>query len=273
MSWRGVAGWVGALVLFVSGHARAMTIQDIATASGTRVVHLSVRDALNQEVGSGSGFLISPDGRVVTNEHVVDGAERMVAVFQDQHEAKVTGVWAFDRVFDLAVIQLEPGIYETLTLAQEGAKPGEDIALVGSPRGLGNAISSGIVSAVRPEGIFKNDQSADSDERLRNWTLQLTAAASPGSSGSPILRADGSVIGIAVGIRTDMQGTSFGISVDRLQMLLRAAPKTMRPLNAATGVRTVQTNLMISGAVFLCAALMWVVGSKLLRKPSKGRAR
>lgn len=269
MAWRGAVGWIGALVLLVSSHARALTIQEIATASSTRVVHLSVRDALNEEVGSGSGFLISPEGRVVTNEHVVDGAERMVAVFRDEREVKVTGVWVFDRELDLAVIQLEPGHYETLPLAQEGARAGEDVALVGSPRGLGYAITSGIVSAVRPEGIYKSDKS---DERLRHWTLQVTAAASAGSSGSPILRADGSVIGIEAGTRLDMEGANFGIGVDRLQKLLRGAPSSMRPLNAATGVRTVRTNLMISGAVFLGAALMWVVGSRLLRKPTQRRA-
>jgi hypothetical protein len=107
---------------------------------------------------------------------------------------------------------------------------------------------------------------------MRSWTLQFTAAAAPGSSGSPILRADGSVVGVLVGHLEQLDGAHFGIGVERLRPLLHSAPASVQPLNAATGVRSVRTNLMISGAVFLGAALIWVTASKMFNRASPGRA-
>jgi S1-C subfamily serine protease len=236
-----------------------LPLTELSAHAHGRVAHLSVRDARGEEQSSGSGFLISADGRIATNFHVVDGAENIVAVFPGKREVDVTGVWAFDRDIDLAVLQLQPAKYEALELAQQGAQEGEEIVLIGSPLGLGNAISSGIVSAVREHGI----ESKDFGDGVASWSLQITAAAAPGSSGGPILRANGEVIGVLVGALGGMEGVHFGIAVEKLRLVAASAPSQLRPLNAASGVRSVRTNLLFSAAGLGALAVVWVAASKL----------
>lgn len=222
-----------------------------------RVAHLSVRDALGEEQGSGTGFVISSDGRMATNFHVIDGADRIVAVFADKREAKVTGVWAFDKKVDLAVLQLEGQKFEPLPLAALPAHEGEEIFMIGSPLGLSLSLSTGIVSAVRERGP-DFPQHVEDREEVENWNLQISAPAAPGSSGSPIVRADGEVVGVLVGHIEAMEGMHFGIPVAKLQKLVASAPARPRELNEATGVRSVRKNLLISGGVFAAVAAVWL---------------
>lgn len=243
--------------------AAALPLQEVTALARGRVVHLSVRDDSDNELGSGSGFIISRDGRVATNYHVVHGAPNVVAVFPDKREVQVTGSWAYDAEADLAIVQLAPGSYQALTLSASPAREGEDIVLIGSPLGLGNAVSTGIVSAVREEGVHNQHFT---DAELRSWALQITAAAAPGSSGSPILRTDGEVIGVLVGYLRDMNGAYFGIPVERLQKLAARSSNHLKPLNDATGVRSRRTNLIISGSLFALVAVVWVVVAKLQRR-------
>jgi S1-C subfamily serine protease len=264
-----VLSWVWVLVLSLwSAGALALPLQELSATARGRVAHLSVRDGQGKELGSGSGFVISSAGRFVTNFHVIDGAEQLVAVFPDKREAKVTGVWNFDRDVDLAILQLEPGQYAPLVLATEPARDGEDIVVIGSPLGLGNSISAGVVSAVRENGIEKSSQ----HEAQASWGLQFTAAAAPGSSGSPILRVDGEVVGVLVGHIGGLNGAHFGILVSRVQRLLGSAPPVVQPLAAATGARSVKMNLLISGAFLTGLVVVWLAGAQLHRFVGKRRA-
>jgi S1-C subfamily serine protease len=243
--------------------ASALPLQEVTDFARGRVLHLSVRDDRGDEEGSGSGFIISGDGRVVTNHHVVRGARNLVAVFPNKREVEVTGTWAYDAKADLAIVQLAPGAYQPLTLGLEPAREGEDIIVIGSPLGLGNAVSTGIVSAVRERGI-RNQHFTE--EELESWTLQITAAAAPGSSGSPILRSNGEVIGVLVGHLHAFEGAFFGISVQVLRNLNASSSTELRPLNAATGVRSRRTNLIISGGLFASVVVAWVLVARLQRR-------
>lgn len=244
------------------GHAAlALSLQELSAHARGRVAHLSVRDEKGEEESSGSGFVISRDGRLATNYHVIDGATDMVAVFPDDREVKVSGVWTYDKLVDIAVLQLEPGEYEPLELAAEPAREGEAIAVIGSPLGLSNSISTGIVSAVRDRGLDRPGE--PEHEQVASWSLQITAAISPGSSGSPILRDNGQVVGVAVGTMLGLDGMHFGIAVEKLRRIAAAAPPRPRPLATATGVRSVGTNLMISGGVLAGVVAVWVAVSKI----------
>jgi S1-C subfamily serine protease len=262
-----VLSWIWVLVLW-SGGASALPLQELSATARGRVAHLSVRDDRGEEVSSGSGFVISSSGRLVTNFHVIDGAERIAAVFPDRREAEVTGVWSFDKDVDLAILQLEPGQYTALALATEPAQDGEDIVVIGSPLGLGNSISAGVVSAVRENGIAETSHRKGE----ASWGLQFTAAAAPGSSGSPILRLNGEVVGVLVGHIGALNGAHFGILVSRVQRLLGSAPPAVTPLTAVTGARSVKTNLIISGAFLSGLVVVWLVGSRLHRFVEKRRA-
>jgi S1-C subfamily serine protease len=265
-----VGGWLVLVAsMSVSQASLALSLQELSTHARGRVAHMSVRDEQGEEDSSGSGFVISRDGRIATNYHVIDGATNMVAVFPDDQEAKVTGVWAADKLVDIAVLQLEPGQYEPLELAAEPAKEGEAVVVIGSPLGLSNSISSGIVSAVRDGGL---DRRGDPErEQVASWSLQITAAISPGSSGSPILRDNGQVVGVAVGTMLGLDGMHFGIAVEKLRRIAAAASPRPRPLAAATGVRSVRTNLTISGGLFAAVVAVWVAVSKMQGRPRTKR--
>jgi S1-C subfamily serine protease len=255
---------MAAALLLAAGAARALSLPELSALASGSVAHLSVRDAKGDERSSGSGFVISSSGRLVTNYHVIDGAERVIAVFPNKHEVDVHGVWAYDKDVDIAILQLAPGSYKPLRLATEPAREAEDIVVIGSPLGLGNSISAGVVSAVREQGLQGSKQFADVKE-LASWGLQFTAAAAPGSSGSPILRGNGEVVGVVVGQLNEFQQAHFGIVVAKVQTILGSAPKEPRELSAATGARSVKTNLFISGAFFSGLAAIWLVGSMVLR--------
>jgi putative serine protease PepD len=240
--------------LLLASALAALPIQDIAKAAGPSVVHLSIRDALGKEEGSGSGFVISEGGYVATNHHVVDESERMVAVFSDGREVEVVGVLGFDKDADVAILQLKAGKYAPLRLAPAVGQPGDEIMVIGSPLGLGHSLSTGIISAVRKHGT----RTAAHKDGIESWQIQITAAIAPGSSGSPILNASGDVVGLAVG-QMDLS-VYFGVPVEKLRALLDQKPATLRPLAAAHSARSVRTNLLISAGLLAAAGLaFWII--------------
>lgn len=159
--------------------------------------------------GTGSGFILSANGRVLTNAHVVEGADRVDVTMRDgrRFQGVVLGT---DAVTDVAVIQIEAD--EALPNVQLGESesivPGEWAIAIGNPLGLNNTVTVGIVSAVdRP--------SADvgvPDKRVR--FIQTDAAINPGNSGGPLLNADGEVIGVNTAIRANAQGLGFAIPIE-----------------------------------------------------------
>jgi S1-C subfamily serine protease len=256
------------LALGATGFAAPLPLQDLLKNAGPGVVHLSVRDTANEEEGSGSGFVISEDGRIVTNHHVIDGARKVVAVFADGKEVEVAGVWAFSESEkdDIAVLQLAPGRYPALRLAGTPAQQGDEVVVIGSPHGLSQAITTGIVAAVREHGTVTR-RVKDGPE---SWGLQITAGIAPGSSGSPILNASGDVVGVAVGT---WGGTAhFGVPVDRVRKLTEAkgpTPDRMRPLSEARGGPSVRTNLLISAALLGAIGLAWWLSGRERRNATK----
>jgi S1-C subfamily serine protease len=247
--------------------AFALPLQEIITRTEPAVVHVSVSDGRGGEVGTGSGFVVSGDGRVVTNHHVVDQAERVEVVFQGGRRVPALGVLAYDREADLAILQLEKGSYPTLALADVPAKQGDPVIVIGSPRGLSGTVSTGIVSAVRAEGAHLGN------DHRRNWTLQLTAAVSPGSSGSPVMNEEGEVVAVTVG-QAYGQALNFGVPIDLLRKLLPTAAKEPSPFRVLRGGRSLLTNLLISaGGLGAAALVVWVAAWILGRKDRRARGR
>ncbi|PZO52121.1 MAG: serine protease, partial [Phormidesmis priestleyi] len=177
------------------------------------------------ESGVGSGFIISEDGRILTNAHVVEGADTVQVTLKDGRtfEGKVLGA---DPVTDVAVIDVEANDLPTVAVSNAELLPGEVAIAIGNPLGLDNTVTVGIVSAVgRTSG-----QVGIPDKRID--FIQTDAAINPGNSGGPLLNARGEVIGMNTAIISGAQGLGFAIpisSVDRISEQLIANGKVDHP--------------------------------------------
>lgn len=162
----------------------------------------------------GSGFIISKDGMIVTNNHVVDGAETVKVKLNDnsEYDAKVIGV---DPLTDIAVIQIDAG--KDLPTVPWGdsktVRAGDEALAIGNPFGLGGTVTSGIVSA-----ISRDIHSGPYDDYI-----QTDAAINKGNSGGPLFNADGQVIGVNTMIFSPGGGSvgiGFAVPSDLVQKVV-----------------------------------------------------
>jgi S1-C subfamily serine protease len=167
------------------------------------------RDGIeNTETGVGTGVVIVDSGLILTNLHVVAGAERIGVVFFDglESDAEVVGI---QPEHDLAVIKAKeiPDDLVAATLrSTAGLAPGDQVVAVGFPFGIGPSASAGIIS-----GLAREHQSPRGKRLITNL-IQFDAAANPGNSGGPLVTAEGEVIGIVTGIlNPNEQRTFIGI--------------------------------------------------------------
>jgi S1-C subfamily serine protease len=165
------------------------------------------------ERGTGSGFILSADGRMVTNAHVVAGADRVKVTLKDGRtfDGKVVGV---DSVTDVAVVKIEATGLPTVRLGKsETLIPGEWAIAIGNPLGLDNTVTVGIISA-----LDRSSSQVGVPEKRVSF-IQTDAAINPGNSGGPLLNASGEVIGINTAIRAGAQGLGFAIPVETAQRI------------------------------------------------------
>jgi serine protease Do len=157
--------------------------------------------------GMGSGFIVSPDGYIVTNAHVVDGANEVTVKLTDRREftAKVIGS---DKRTDIALIKIDAKSLPSLDLAAKpDVKRGEWVIAIGSPFGFENSVSAGVVSGVHR--ALPNGQMVP--------FIQTDVAVNPGNSGGPLLNAAGQVVGVNSQIYSrsgGYMGLSFAIPAD-----------------------------------------------------------
>ena len=165
------------------------------------------------ERGTGSGFIIAADGRLITNAHVVNGAETVQVTLKDgtTYKGKVIGTDSFT---DVAVVKIDATDLPTVSLGNaDDLTPGEWAIAIGNPLGLDNTVTVGIVSALDRS----SSQVGVPDKRVR--FIQTDAAINPGNSGGPLLNSQGEVIGINTAIRADAQGLGFAIPIGTAQRI------------------------------------------------------
>ena len=185
------------------------SIASVAAAVLPTVVQIEERNA--QGGGTGSGFVVRPDGYIVTNNHVVsgaaDGAGTLSVTFQDGTQKSATIVGR-DLSYDLAVIKVDATGLKTATLGNStGVVVGDSSIAIGSPLGLEGTVTSGIVSALnRPV------TAGGSGESSYISAIQTDAAINPGNSGGPLVDAQGKVIGVNSAIASLGQGQAGGQS-------------------------------------------------------------
>ena|SRR5579859_3614949 len=169
-------------------------------------------DGVMKQQALGSGFIVDQQGHVVTNAHVIDGANQVKVRLADEREfkAKVIGK---DTRLDVAVLQLDgaPRDLPTVSLGQsEATRVGEYVVAIGNPFGLGNTVTMGIVSAKgRTIGAGPYDD-----------FIQTDASINPGNSGGPLFNLRGQVVGINTAINPQGKGIGFAIPVDAVKQVL-----------------------------------------------------
>jgi len=186
------------------------------------------REGVEREVRSlGTGFVISKDGLVLTNNHVVDDVERITVVFQDETEAsaKIVGQ---DPKTDLALIRIEkPPEIQPLPLGDsDDLLPGDWVVAIGNPFGLDHTVTAGIVSATG-----RNIGQGPYDD-----FIQTDAAINPGNSGGPLLNLKGQVVGINTAINPQANTIGFAVPINLAKEIIPQLEKSGKVTRGWLGV-------------------------------------
>ncbi|HAC64609.1 MAG TPA: serine protease [Cyanothece sp. UBA12306] len=163
--------------------------------------------------GTGSGFILSNDGKILTNAHVVDGASEVTVTLKDGRNftGKVLGT---DSLTDVAVIKIEANNLPTVKQGNsDDLKVGEWAIAIGNPLGLDSTVTTGIISAT---GRLSSEVGVG-DKRVE--FIQTDAAINPGNSGGPLLNANGEVIGMNTAIIQNAQGIGFAIPINKAEKI------------------------------------------------------
>jgi S1-C subfamily serine protease len=189
------------------------TVSSVAETSAGSVVHIIVqKEVVNRQTrekqvvpGSGTGFIISSDGYIVTNNHVVEDAKTIRVILSNGTEvnAQLRGT---DPSTDIAVLKIHEYGLKTLQFANsKQLKPGQIAIAIGNPMGLQFTVTAGVVSALGRSLRASNG-------RLIDDVIQTDAALNPGNSGGPLLNSAGQVIGVNTAIINGGQGLCFAVS-------------------------------------------------------------
>src|SRR5687768_14702937 len=215
------------LVFILFGALQTVTAQDLLPELVRRIkpsaVAIETFDARGEKLSRGSGFFVAPD-RVVTNRHVVDNAIRAEVHSHTGAVYQVKGVLAVDPEADIALLRVDApaGHVQPLSLDRTSPQEGESVVVIGNPFGLEGSVTDGIVSAVRDIPTFGR-------------IIQITAAISSGSSGSPVVNMQGQVIGIATLQVTGGQSVNFAIPSERISQLQATTIISLPELVANSG--------------------------------------
>ena len=196
------------------GDGEGRTVRDIYRQEARGVVFVEADGVSSQEstfgipnegTATGSGFVVDEDGTIITNAHVVSGADSVTVSFSEDGDAVDAEVKGVDESTDLAVLKIDPSDVENLVAMPLGdssqAEVGDQVVAIGNPFGFQRTVTTGIVSALQREITAPNGF------QIRN-VIQTDASINPGNSGGPLLDANGRVIGINSQIATG--GTSQG---------------------------------------------------------------
>lgn len=172
-------------------------------------VKILTYDINGDEIGSGSGFILSSDGKIATNFHVIDMVPIIKVQTYDDKIYEVVGITAYDNSKDIAVLKINAQNLPVAVLGDsDTAVLGQDILTFGYPKGKALSVTFGSISSV----------SAD-PERYRNSSsdIQLSAPISPGNSGGPLLNMYGEVIGVNYAVELDAQNMNYAIPINELK--------------------------------------------------------
>lgn len=205
-----------------------LTSAEIYEKCSPAVFYIEIYNASGTAIGSGSGFFINGSGMAVTNHHVIDEAASAKAILAGSGETyNISGVYDYDENGDWAIIQVAGSdkVFPTLSISTAPVAGGENIFTIGSPQGLQNSISTGVVS--NPSRIIEGTE-----------YIQITAPISPGSSGGALINELGQVIGITSATLESGQSLNFARPISCItnanKSILTPLPLKQKPAGATT---------------------------------------
>jgi len=202
--------------------AGQQTVADVVKRSSDAVVLIVTSDSTGQETALGSGFLISTDGKIVTNFHVIKDAHSAVVKMSTGAFFPVSGILASDPGRDLAILKINGKSLPFLTLGNNYTpQPGDHVVAIGSPLGLEGTVTDGVISSFR-------------DMDGKKW-IQTTAPVSHGNSGGPLLNMNNEVVGvISMGVNPEAgQNLNFAIPASELTALILTSRQQLQPMDSA----------------------------------------
>jgi len=184
----------------------------------------------NVQTGVGTGFLISSDGYILTNQHVIDGASQITVRMADVDKGYEATVVGQDYELDLAIIKVQPDrTFTTLNMGDsDRIRVGDWVVAIGNPYGLDHTVTVGVISAKgRPISI---------EDRVYRNLIQTDAAINPGNSGGPLLNTNGEVVGINTAVNYEAQGIGFAISINTAKEIIDELIRTGKVVRPYIGV-------------------------------------
>ncbi len=182
-----------------------LTIAEISKKAEPCVFLVNTFDENGEQLGMGTGFFIEASGIGVSNFHVFENGSQWTIQTSDNQDFKVSKILEYSEDFDYVIFQVEKGNrFPTLPISNTTPEKGEDIVVLGNPKGLESTLTRGIISSIR--------EHENNDKAL----LQIDAAISPGSSGSPVMNMRGEVVGIATMKLMDCENCNFAMNINVL---------------------------------------------------------
>jgi S1-C subfamily serine protease len=218
--------------------AYSRTVIDVVDSVSPAVVRLDVRPSEQaRQGGSGSGVIVSPDGLVLTNSHVVGGTSRIRATTADG-QSLTAAVVGDDPDTDLALLRVNESV--TLPFAPLGdsrhLRRGQLVIAIGNPLGFESTVTAGVVSALGRSLRARTG-------RLIDDLIQTDAALNPGNSGGPLVSSRGEVVGVNTAIIMGAQGICFAIAANTAKFVLGELVRHGRVRRAYIGISAAHTAL------------------------------
>lgn len=191
-----------------------------------------------RESGIGTGFIISKEGLIITNRHVVSGPDlRYIVVTKDDKKFSVQKIFR-DPVLDIAILKIDALDLVPVALGDSSRiEVGQLAIAVGNALGkFQNSVTTGVISGIRPEGIEAGDPFSGATERLGE-VIQTDAAINPGNSGGPLLDSSGNVIGVNVAVTQGAQNIGFAIPANSVKPIIDEFLATGKITRPYLGVR------------------------------------
>jgi S1-C subfamily serine protease len=225
---------------------QAKDVSAIAREGLKSVVSIAVFDAAGTPLKDGSGFIISRDGKLVTNYHVIEGASSALVKFGDGGIYAVDGVIGASPGVDIAVLKVKAASDKEFSYLRLGNSDsvniGERVIAIGTPQELEGTVSDGIISGRRD--VKDLPQVGLLGINPQTSIFQITAPISPGSSGGPLLNGAGEVIGVTFLSAREGQNLNFAVPIRYVSPL--ASASDVKPFSAATKTAAVNAGKPIT---------------------------